>query len=268
MILYPLLPTAEIICTENKKPDTYSPKESKLPEKIKTLMLVLWLLSFPFCFYFDMMALLIMECGLGLGIASFISADKLKINGQTARLYTSFIVYELSMFIFVMGLAVFLATEKNKKSDIDKASEIFGIVFFSALAIAIICKLIFLIIKTAVISKRKKKCTEIVTATHYTYIDPWGVTTVTASPISEVGCPVFRYFYHGELYKFAIIQNVPAFQYKNSSFEVFIDPNKPEHFYSDQVIVGTRKQFMSLLKATVFLAAVCAAIIAILFHTV
>lgn len=262
-----LLPTAERIYVDGM--DTNEIYDESAEDNNRGIALPTWVF---YVFFVILIALMVVDQNVFLicfGIFFILLAitkwGKRRLNVQSLKITLKSNIPFLIIGVILISIGILVDME-TVDIDNEKTSIVFGTLFFSALTLALGGRLIFLSVKAAAISKRKKECTESVVAEHYSYRDPGNLAEITGYDISLVGDPVYKYYCQGNVYKFAITENIPVRYDKNRSIEIFVDPEQPERYYSEKLFCRNAKQIKFLLKLVLFLLVVIAAIVGIIFY--
>lgn len=242
-------------------------KRDKIKKVLNVLILVLAALAAAVSLFLEKMGLFMVVIGVALILYEIVGSKKCKINGRTERDFMIFdyMLLSAAVFTIIFGAAVHLSGGET-----EEGSAILGILFFSAIALAIIIRLIYLSVKAVAISKRKRECTERVSAWHSGYRDHWNLTPDAASVgiFANVKDPMYKYYYDGDAYQIAIMEKIPARFDRSLELELFVDPEQPERFYSKEYFSRNARSIKLIIKLALFLLIVCGSIVGILFYTV
>ena len=264
-----LLPMAERIYVEGM--DTNEINDEPAEDNSSGIALPPWAF---YVFFAILIALVIVDQNIFLicfGIFFILLAitkwGKRRLNIQSLKitLKSNIPFLIIGVILIIIGILVDMETVDL---DRERSSEAFGRLFFAVLTLALGGSLIFLAVKAAAIAKRKKECTESVVAELYDYRDPGNIAEITGYDISLVGDPVYKYYCQGNVYKFAITENVPVRYAKSRSLEIFVDPEQPERYYSERLFGQNAKKIKWLLRFAAFLMVTAAAILVIMFYVI
>lgn len=164
------------------------------------------------------------------------------------------------IFMIIVGVSL-----KALYYDDAKGGEIFLKlinVFVAVIALVMIVRLVFLIARGKAIAKRQTECTEYVLAEPNGYIEFAENTPESGEgKIVNLDTSLYRYCYQEEDYQFAT-QTDPAFlESDDVNIELYIDPDQPERFYSDQLFGYNAVKLKSHIKNTILVMILVAFVI-------
>lgn len=262
-----LLPIAERqYADDTYKKDTAEDKarRAKIKKLIMILVVILTAPAAAACVYFEKMGIFMILISVAFIINTIVGAEKHTINGKTETdlIGLGYLLLAIAGFTIILGISVHFGEDSE-----GIATDILGLLFLSSIALVIIGRLIYLGIKAAAISKRKRKCTEIVSARYSGYKDYWNLASASGHGASVIGDPIYKYYYEGETYHLTIIENIPARSDKSIELELFVDPEHPERFYSEEFFSRNVRSIKLTIKVAVFLLAVCGALMALVYYS-
>lgn len=185
---------------------------------------------------------------------SFEKSERIARNTMWNRLPFLFI----GIFLEILGIAVIIIGKKGREQG-GRVFRILILLFCVALVLLMIGRLVFLISCIRAVSKRKEECTDRV------FAEPGGFAGEADIMEGNVDLSdpnigfVYRYYYQGEYYRFIIYEGRDALILDDGKLEVYIDPDQPDRYYSDQFfrykedLKSNIAAFTFLLVAIIFL---------------
>lgn len=262
-----LLPIAERKYADDPGKNALAEDKAKRAKIKKLVMILVFVLTAPAavaCLYFEKYGIFLILVSVAFIINTIVGSEKHTINGKTERSFIGldYLHFAIAGFIMILGISVHFGGSSG-----DEMTGILGPLFLLLLALAIIIRLVFLSAKALAISKRKRKCTERVSAQYSGYKDYWNLTAATGFDASVIGDPIYKYYYEGETYHLTILENIPARSDRSIELELFVDPEHPERFYSKEYFRRNARSIKLTIKVTAFLLAVCSALIILVYYT-
>lgn len=259
-----LLPIAKRLYADDPyKKDTAEDKarRNKIKKLIMALVVILTATAGAACMFLGKAGIVLILISVAITINTIVGLKKHTINGKTETdlMGLDYLLLAIAGFTFILGISVHFGGNSG-----DEMTDLLGPLFLALIASVIIVRLIYLGIKAAAISKRKRKCTERVSAQYSGYKDYWNLSKASGFAASVIGDPIYRYYYEGETYHLVIIENIPARSDRSIELELFVDPEHPERFYSKEFFSRNARSIKQTIKTAVFLAAVCAAFLVLL----
>ncbi len=138
---------------------------------------------------------------------------------------------------------------RNSTYDTSSANIVI-VLFVLAVALIIVGRFIYLVAAAFAISSRKKHCT------HPIYIEDDMLSFYETDPSqddgSDFGLSAYKYTYEGESYRITDRENILSFFRDQPDFQVLIDPDKPERYYSPYLFTQNAKKLKSFLMKMLF----------------
>lgn len=152
------------------------------------------------------------------------------------------------IFVIFLDIAMFVENKDDKQGDI----VLFSLMklFIAVTGVLAAGRLIYLIVTSIAISKRKKRCTEAVWAEFV------GLTTdpdhcSEDSTYRGLRDYIFIYHFEGNDYRLIVDSFTPNID-GLSSIELYVDPEQPELYYSKQLFIYNRKNLSNFFITFIF----------------
>lgn len=243
-----LLPRAEKISSDSLY-DNETIKDKRFGIKVNVwvfiaLFLILIILMFTLSNLFYIMF------GAVFILGAFNKSGKIESNDEIVRNTMWSRLPFLFAGIFVEIIAIFFIT-MNKKGE-EQASRILGkllLLFIVAIVLVVISRLIFLIACICAVSKRKKVCTDRVSAEPDGFVGKVDISEENADLSDpDIGF-VYKYFYQGEYYRFIVSEGKYDLIFEDGNLEVYIDPDQPDRYYSKKLFMYRAENLKLFIKS-------------------
>ena len=244
-----LLPRAEWLSLDEQfSQETVYTRKSvgiKTPTWVFFVLFVLMLI-----FAFINIIILLFIFGATFVLAGLSNTGKLRSNGVTVKntMWNRLPLLLAGICVIFFGIAVFFEKKDDKQGDIVFFS--LAKLFIAVVGLIAAGRLIYLIATSIAISARKKRCTEAV------FAEPAGFTTDSdhnSEDSTNLGDRDYIFIYHFEGNNYRLIadsftRNIDGL----SSFELYVDPEQPELYYSKQLFSYNRRKISSFFKTLLF----------------
>lgn len=178
-------------------------------------------------------SVILIAMGIAVIVGSMQKGDgKLRVNNKDVK-YT---LWNILFFVFI-GIALIFVGIIGFLMEIgisDKLSgKLFKIAFMILIALiilAFIIRLLHILAATIALKIRKKKCTVPVMAEFIGYAANSYDISMNREAAPGID-PLYKYYFEGVNYRFAISENSPMLSETGSNFEIMIHPKKPDVYY-------------------------------------
>lgn len=246
---FSVLPLAEQITADN----IYSaPTVKKLPfVKIPpAVYIVLAVIAFIATYTDPFLSMILM--GLLLMIASIDSKTGNSKKGRTFEkvLWLRIPIFLMGIFFLITGIFVFLTDNTARNSNTERSRAHYLLLFklfVIAGGVLLLSRLIILVTNALAIQSRRNTCGTLV------HIEP-DITavnsSVNASNDTEYNrhVPVYKYYFEGKGYRFTDHARELYFFSSTDSSLVYVDPQKPDRYYSPNLFSDNGEKLIEFLK--------------------
>ena len=170
-------------------------------------------------------------------------------------IWLRFPMFLIGGFLIITGVFLFLMDHTTRNSNTEKSMAQYFLLLelcFIVLAILAVSRLIQLVATALAIQKRMEQCSALVR------IEP-DVTAINCSGGTSKGkeydcaVPVYKYYYEGKGYRFKDYERVLYYFSPTDTSLVFVDPEKPERYFSHNLFSDNEEKLIDFLKVLAYL---------------
>ncbi|MCR4795649.1 MULTISPECIES: hypothetical protein [Ruminococcus] len=180
---------------------------------------------------------ILIAMGISAIVLSMQKGDgKLEHNGKVIKhnLWTAlpFFLSGLALiFVGIIGLLMEIGISDKLSGKLFKMA---AIIFLALIVLAFIIRLLHILAATVALKIRKKKCTVPVMAEFIGYAaNSYDISMNREAPPGID--PLYKYYFEGVNYRFAVSENSPMLSEIGSNFEIMIDSEKPDVYYIEEM---------------------------------